>query len=107
MELKKRLYMRRKINEMTPDNTLKYKKQNRTQDEIRLYNRLYYALVLRNSAYYKHYAKEYHSKHKDVYKYKYKQATIENMNNKRKIKIVQMRVKIEEPTEENKFIIEI
>ena len=107
MELKKRLYVRRKINELTPDSIINYPKRNRTQDEIRLYNRLYYALVKRNSAYYKHYAKEYHSKHKDVYKYKYKQATIESMNNKRKIKIVQMRVKIEEPTEENKFIIEI
>ena len=107
MELKKRLYMKRQINEMTPDKIINYPKRNRTQDEIRLYNRLYYALVKRNSAYYKHYAKEYHAKHKDVYKYKYKQATIESINNKRNIKIVQMRVKIEEPTEENKFIIEI
>ena len=99
--------MKRQINEMTPDKIINYPKRNRTQDEIRLYNRLYYALVKRNSAYYKHYAKEYHAKHKDVYKYKYKQPTIESMNNKRQIKIVQMRVKIEEPTEENKFIIEI
>ena len=107
MELKKRLYNRRKLKEITKDDIDKYKKVNRTQDEIRLYNRLYYSYVKRHSEYYQHYAKEYHSKNKELYKYKYKAATIESMNKERQIKIVQQRVKIEFPTEDNKFILEI
>jgi hypothetical protein len=107
MELKKRLYNRRKLKEITKDDIGKYKKVNRTQDEIRLYNRLYYYYVKRHSEYYQHYAKEYHSKNKELYKYKYKAATIESMNKERQIKIVQQRVKIEFPTEDKKFILEI
>lgn len=109
MELKKRLYKRRKFKELKNDNNDKYelKKNNRTQDEIRLYNRLYYSYVKRHSEYYQHYAKEYHAKNKELYKYKYKAATLESMNKKRHIKIVQQRVKIEFPTEDNKFILEI
>ena len=68
---------------------------------------MYYAYVLRYSQDYKHYTKEYHSRNKEVYKYKYKKETLEIMNKKREIKKVQLRVKIEFPTEENKFIIEI
>ena len=106
MELKKRVYMRRKFNDLdiNDNNT---EKVNRTEDEIRLYNRLYYAYVLRHSQDYKHYTKEYHTRNREVYKYKYKQETLEIMNKKREIKIVQLRVKIEFPTEQNKFIIEI
>ena len=109
MELKKRLYNRRKFKELKKDNIDNYdnKKVVRTQDEIRLYNRLYYSYVKRHSEYYQHYAKEYHSKNKELYKYKYKAATIESMNKKRQIKIVQQRVKIEFPTEDKKFILEI
>jgi len=107
MELKKRVYNRRKIKEKIGVDDIDIKQSNRTQDEIRLYNRLYYAYVLRHSPYYKHYAKEYHKRNKEVYKYKYKQETLENMNKMRKIKIVELRVKIEFPTEENKFIVEI
>ncbi len=64
MELKKRLYNRRKFKELKKDNINNYenKKVNRTQDEIRLYNRLYYSYVKRHCEYYQHYAKEYHSK---------------------------------------------
>ena len=106
MELKKRVYMRRKFNDLNiNDNNTE--KVNRTQDEIRLYNRLYYAYVLRHSQDYKHYTKEYHTRNREVYKYKYKKETLETMNKKREIKIVQLRVKIEFPTEENKFIVEI
>ena len=56
MELKKRVYMRRKFNDLdiNDNNT---EKVNRTQDEVRLYNRLYYAYVLRHSQDYKHYTK--------------------------------------------------
>ena len=106
MELKKRVYMRRKFNDLdiNDNNT---EKVNRTQDEVRLYNRLYYAYVLRHSQDYKHYTKEYHTRNREVYKYKYKQETLEIMNKKTEIKIVQLRVKIEFPTEQNKFIIEI
>ena len=42
--------------------------------------------MLRHSEYYQHYAKEYHSKNKELYKYKYKAATIECMNKKDKLK---------------------
>ena len=106
MDLKKRVYMRRKFNDLNiNDNNTE--KVNRTQDEVRLYNRLYYAYVLRHSQDYKHYTKEYHTRNREVYKYKYKQETLENMNKMRKIKIVELRVKIEFPSEENKFIVEI
>jgi hypothetical protein len=107
MELKKRVYNRRQIKEKIGVDDIDIKQSNRTQDEIRLYNRLYYAYVLRHSPYYKHYAKEYHKRNREVYKYKYKQETLENINKMRKIKIVELRVKIEFPTEENKFIVEI
>jgi hypothetical protein len=53
--------------------------------------------------YYQHYAKEYHSKNKEFYKYKYKLETLESMNKKRDIKIIQQRVKI---TDDN-LILEI
>ena len=82
-------------------------KVKRTKEDIRLYNRLYYTYVLRHSPYYKHYAKEYHKRNREIYKYKYKEDTLEKMNKMRKIKIVQLRVKIEFPTGANKFIIEI
>ena len=106
MELKKRVYNRRKFNDLNI-NDIDIEKVNRTQDEVRLYNRLYYAYVLRKSSYYKHYTKEYHKRNKELYKYKYKEATVDSMNKKREIKIVQLRVKIEFPTEQNKFILEI
>ena len=68
---------------------------------------MYYAYVLRHSPYYKHNAKEYHKRNREVYIYRYQQETLANMNKMRKIKIVELRVKIEFPTEENKFIVEI
>ena len=42
MELKKRVYNRRKFNDLNM-NDIDIEKVNRTQDEVRLYNRLYYA----------------------------------------------------------------
>ena len=107
MELNKRNYNKRNIKEKIGVTDIDIKQNNRTQDEVRLYNRLYYAYVLRHSQDYKHYTKEYHSRNKEVYKYKYKKETLEIVNKKREIKIVQLRVKIEFPTEQNKFIIEI
>lgn len=107
MELKKRIYNKRNIKDKIGTDDIDIKQSNRTQDEIRLYNRLYYTYVLRHSPYYKHYAKEYHKRNREIYKYKYKEDTLEKMNKMRKIKIVQLRVKIEFPTGANKFIIEI
>ena len=107
MELNKRNYNKRNIKEKIGVTDIDIKQNNRTQDEVRLYNRLYYAYVLRHSQDYKHYTKEYHTRNREVYKYKYKQETLENMNKMRKIKIVELRVKIEFSTEENKFIVEI
>ena len=46
-------------------------KVKRTKEDIRFYNRLYYAYVRKNDKYYQHYAKEYHANNKDFYKYKY------------------------------------
>ena len=107
MELNKRIYNKRNIKEKIGVDDIEIKQSNRTQDEVRLYNRLYYAYVLRHSQDYKHYTKEYHTRNREVYKYKYKQETLEIMNKKREIKIVQLRVKIEFPTEQKKFILEI
>ena len=107
MELKKRVYNRRKIKEKIGVDDIDIKQSKRTQDEIKLYNRLYYTYVLRHSPYYKNYAKKYHTRNREIYKYKYKEDTLEKMNKMRKIKIVQLRVKIEFPTGKNKFIIEI
>ena len=109
MELNKRIYNKRNITEKIGVTDINIKQNNRTQDEVRLYNRLYYAYVLRHSQDYKHYTKEYHTRNREAYKYKYKhkQGILENMNKTPKIKIVELRVKIEYPTEENKFIVEI
>ena len=97
MELKKRIYNRRNIKEKIGTVDIDIKQSNRTQDEIRLFNRLYYTYVLRHSPYYKHYAKEYHTRNREIYKYKYKEDQLEKVNKMRKIKIVQLRVKIEFP----------
>ena len=43
-------------------------KVKRTKEDIKLYNRLYYAYVRKNDKYYQHYAKEYHANNKDFYK---------------------------------------
>ena len=69
-------------------------KVKRTSEQIRLYNRLYYAYVRKNDKYYQHYVKEYHSNNKEFYQYKYFLRTMESMNKKREIKIIQQRVKI-------------
>ena len=45
MELKKRIYNRRNIKEKIGTVDIDIKQSNRTQDEIRLYNRLYYTYV--------------------------------------------------------------
>ena len=66
----------------------------RTSEQIRLYNRLYYAYVRKNDKYYQHYVKEYHSNNKEFYQYKYYLKTMESINKKRNIKIIQQRVKI-------------
>ena len=78
-------------------------KVKRTKEEIRLYNRLYYAYVRKNDKYYQHYAKEYHANNKDFYKYKYQLKTMESMNKKRDIKVSKQRVKISD----NNLILEI
>jgi hypothetical protein len=48
MELKKRMYNRRNNKEKIGVDDIDIKQSNRKQDEIRLYNRLYYAYVLRH-----------------------------------------------------------
>ena len=64
MELKKRIYNRRNIKEKIRTEDIDIKQSNRTQEEIRLYNRLYYTYVLRHLPYYKHYTKEYHKRNR-------------------------------------------
>ena len=69
-------------------------KVKRTEEDIRLYNRLYYKYVRKNDMYYQHYTKEYHANNKDFYKYKYQLKNIESINKKREIKVSKQRVKI-------------
>ena len=69
-------------------------KVKRTKEDIKLYNRLYYAYVRKHDKYYQHYVKEYHSNNREFYQYKYYLRTMESMNKKREIKIIQQRVKI-------------
>jgi len=61
------------------DNQNQNIKNKRTKEDIRLYNRLYYADVRKNDEYYQHYVKKYHS-------YRYYE--------KRIIKLFQQQVKI-------------
>jgi len=69
-------------------------KVKRTKEDIKIYNRLYYTYVRKHDKYYQHYVKEYHSNNKGFYQYKYYLRTMESMNKKREIKIIQQRVKI-------------
>ncbi len=69
-------------------------KVKRTKEDIKLYNRLYYAYVRKHDIYYQHYVKEYHANNKDYYKYKYNEKNMESINKRREIKIRKQRVKI-------------
>ena len=69
-------------------------KVKRTKEDIRKYNRLYYAYVRKDDRYYQHYVKEYHSNNKGFYQYKYNLRTMESMIKKHELKIFQQQAKI-------------
>ena len=66
----------------------------RTKEDIRKYNRLYYAYVRKDDKYYQHYVEEYHSNNKGFYQYKYYLRTMESMIKKHELKIFQQQAKI-------------